>query len=120
MTKSITIYDVVLVPFPFADLTAVKKRPCLVLSIVRPKALERLLTLAMMTSHLEKRFPYDVELRNFSEAGLPKATLVRLSKLVTIEEAVIQKKLGSLLKKDQALVAKEFREALAQLLKKSS
>ena len=66
MTASMTPFDVVLVPFPFSDLSAAKRRPCLVLATVRPKGLSVHYIVAMMTSHLSGfRFPHDVVLADW-------------------------------------------------------
>ena len=115
MTKSITIYDVVLVPFPFTHLKSTKKRPCLVLSRVTPKKISPLYIVAMMTSQVDHlSIPHDVLLDDIQTAGLPKATLVRLSKITTVEESLIEKKIGNLSSKDQMAVKGELRELLKE------
>jgi mRNA interferase MazF len=110
MTKSIIPFDVILVPFPFSNLQAAKLRPCLVLAAMKPARYPLHLVVAMMTSHLEKHFPHDLLLEGPSEAGLPKPTLIRLAKLVTIDSTLIKKKLGSLSKADRKQVEKEWRK----------
>jgi mRNA interferase MazF len=109
-------FEIVLVPFPFADLTSSKRRPCLVLASFRPKSMGEHLILAMMTSQVKPpNFPHDVILKNFEEAGLPKATLVRLSKIVTLDSSMVYKKLGKLSKKDQAAIKIEFGKLFASV-----
>ena len=104
-----TSFDVVLVPFPFTDLSAVKRRPCLVLASYRPKPLGEHVVLAMMTSQVSGHgFPWDVNLQHASSAGLPKPTLVRLGKMVTLESKLVVKSLGSLHAQDRAAVRAEF------------
>jgi mRNA interferase MazF len=109
MTKSITPFDVILVPFPFSNLEAAKLRPCLVLMTMKPARYPQHLIVAMMTSHVEKHFPHDLLVENPSEAGLPKPTLIRLAKVVTIDSSLIKKRLGSLSKSDRKQVEKEWR-----------
>jgi mRNA interferase MazF len=100
-----TPFDIVLVPFPFSDLTAVKQRPCLVLTGMRPKRLPQHFIVALITSHLEGiRFPFDHEIIHWKEAGLPKPSLIRLAKVVTIDATIVRKRLGSIAGKDQAAV----------------
>jgi len=97
-----TPFDVVLVPFPFADLTTAKQRPCLLLESVKVDRLANLLIVAMMTSQVDGRaFPHDVSVKDWHGAGLPKPTLIRLSKLVTVESKLIRRKLGRLTPHDQ-------------------
>jgi mRNA interferase MazF len=112
-----TSFEVVLVPFPFADLSDVKKRPCLVLSSYKPRSLSEHVVLAMMTSQLSGiRFPFDVELSHATAAGLPKPTLVRLGKIVTLESKLIVKSLGRLHVRDCGLVRAEFGRMFKSLL----
>lgn len=106
-----TPFDLVLVPFPFTDLSAAKQRPCVVLTTVKPKRLNEHYIVAMMTSHVSGlSFPYDVLLSDWRGAGLPKPTLVRLAKVVTLDKALIKTQLGRLLKVDQQMVAVKFKE----------
>lgn len=115
--KSITPFDIVLVPFPFTSLTILKKRPALVLAITRPTKLPEHLVVAMITSQVEGvSFPNDVLLKEWGKADLPKPSLVRLSKVVTLEENMIQKVIGKLAKKDELSVRSEFKRLFCALL----
>ncbi len=117
--KSITTFDVVLVRFPFAGLKAAKQRPCLVLVKVSPPKLEDHFIVAMITSRFGEqslRFPSDVLLKQHDGAGLPKPSLVRLSKVVTIESGLIGGKLGSLQPLDRKLVRQQFRFLFSELI----
>ncbi len=117
MTTSITIFDLVLVPFPFTDLSKSKKRPCLVLNVFQPKNLSTHFIAAMVTSHLEGHpFPQDTSIEEFEKAGLPKPSLIRLSKLVTLDVSLIDKKLGKLSSKDQKAVEANFKKFFSQIL----
>lgn len=110
--KSTTLFDVILVPFPFADLSTKKRRPCLVLARVTPKRLPRHFVVCMVTSQLDGvAFEHDHVLRDYAAAGLPKPSLVRVAKLVTIEETLLLKRLGALSKADRASVGRNV-EAL--------
>lgn len=112
-----TLFEVVLVPFPFADSTSNKKRPCLVLSTFRPKSMREHVILAMMTSRIQPpNFPHDIILNDFEEAGLPKPTLVRLSKIVTLDSHLVLKKLGKLTKRDQVALKARFKALFAGLI----
>ncbi len=110
-----TSFDVVLVPFPFSRLEATKKRPCLVLARVQPKRLPPSVIVAMMTSQIQRLFPHDVVLKDWSHAGLPKETLVRLCKVVTLEESMIEKRLGTLAAADKRRVKTEWSGLLGKL-----
>jgi len=112
-----TNFEVVLVPFPFADLSAAKRRPCLVLASLKPRSLHEHVILAMMTSQVSgPKFPHDVEIEHLSPAGLPKPTLVRLGKVVTLDSQLIVKSLGSLHARDRERIRAEFRRLFGSLL----
>jgi hypothetical protein len=63
----------------------------------------------MMTSQIvAPHFPHDVLVSQIEVAGLPKPTLIRLSKIVTLDSQLIVKKLGRLHAKDQSRVKAQF------------
>ena len=111
-----TPFDLVLLPFPFTDLRTNKQRPCLILAAFQPRGLPEHYVVAMITSQLDgSEFPGDTRLTKWSEAGLPKPSLVRLAKVVTIERSLIRKELGSLHAADRKSIRKEFRRVFKQL-----
>ena len=98
--RSTTAYrqgDVVLVSFPFTDLTSSKRRPALVLSPNSFNTAVLDLVLAAITSHITND-PNAVHLRHgdFAEGGLPKASMVKTTKLFTMHSALVVKRIGAL------------------------
>ncbi|MCJ8164786.1 type II toxin-antitoxin system PemK/MazF family toxin [Pontibacter sp. E15-1] len=83
--------DIVLIPFPFTDLTGQKNRPAAVLI-----ASERDITVAFITSQIRWQEKYDVPLTPSGENGLKKPSLIRISKIATVERTLALGKLGSL------------------------
>lgn len=105
-----TIFDIVIVPFPFSDLRSKKKRPCLVLANFEVSELSDHIIVCMITSNLKGiSFPHDIPLVDWEKSGLPKPSIVRLSKMVTIETSIVTKTIGHLSTKDQAKVRQEFK-----------
>lgn len=103
--------DVVLVPFPFSDFPAVKKRPALMLAFVPAKRLPSMAIVAMITSRLDgEAFPGDCGVSDWKGAGLLFPSRIRLSKLVSLEAPVIIKTLGHISDADQLSVWREIRK----------
>lgn len=93
-----TIYkrwEIVLVPFPFTDLSSTKRRPAL---IVSPDKYNngKDVVIAYITSQMSV-LPRlgDYDLQKWKEAGLPKPSKVRM-KFATIDKGIIIKKIGEL------------------------
>lgn len=113
--KSTTPFDVVLVPFPFSDTVAAKQRPCLVLASIQPTRLPEHVVVCMMTSQVDGlAFPFDCTVKNIAKAGLPKPTIVRVSKLVTLDSTLIRKRLGSLATEDAETVKEQLDALFSQ------
>lgn len=111
------IKDIVLVTFPFSDLTSSKKRPALVLSICPYSPKHSLYTIAMITSKIEvPRLKGDILLSQWEKSGLLHPSLLRLGKIASIEGELISKKLGTLQSSDFSAVKKEFAKNFSQWL----
>ena len=108
-------FDVVVVPFPFTDRAASKRRPALVLSD-RAAFNARIghAVLAMITSATNSDWPFDVKVTDLKAAGLPSASFVRM-KLFTLDQQLIVRKAGSLATTDRQAVATAVRKLLTSL-----
>ncbi len=98
--------EVVLVPFPFTDLSSAKQRPALVVSPDRWNAAQSDALLVAITSQIPSLLPPDDVLLSADDlrsGGLPKASLVRPTKLITIHQGLIRRSLGQV--SDQTLQA---------------
>src|SRR5690606_15680238 len=88
-------FDVVVVPFPYADRLAERRRPALVISN-RKLAVHGLIWLAMITSAENDPWPGDVVIADLRRAGLPAPSVVRPAKIACIEPTRIQRRAGRL------------------------
>ena len=93
-------WDVVVVPFPFSDKAAEKRRPALVLSGTTFNGAGHTI-LAMITTRGHHPWPGDCKLEDLDDAGLPLPCIVRL-KLFTLDNRVILRRLGCLSDADRA------------------
>ena len=103
-------FDVVVVPFPFTDREAERRRPALIISSPDFNATHDQSILAMITS-AGGEWPSDVAIRGWREAGLSVPCKVRL-KLFTLDHALIVRKAGALSECD----AEAVRSSLARFL----
>lgn len=99
--------DVVLVEFPFSDFQTFKRRPGLVLVSGGADLL-----LARVTTH-PPREPSDVVLKHWSKTGLPRASTVRLTKLVAIDLRLVHHKIGRLHADDARTVLQAWQQMTA-------
>lgn len=98
-------WDLILVPFPFTDLSSFKRRPALIISPDNYN-LAKDLVIAYVTS--QTNLPYrfgDYKLKKWREAGLPKPSTVRM-KFATIDKVIIVRKLGKLEEEDSSEIEK--------------
>ena len=117
MTKQHTVtykpYDVVVVPFPFTERQAHKRRPALILSdemhFNKPTGHA---VLAMITSQKNPDWPLDTLITGNRQAGLTAPSKVRM-KLFTLDYRLILRKIGALTDKDRKAVINALGRLLA-------
>lgn len=85
--------DIILIPFPFTDLTGFKNRPALILI-----ANDDDVTVTFITTQLKWKDENDIKLEPNSENNLKKTSLIRLSKITTIDNDLVLGLLGKLTK----------------------
>ena len=103
--------DVVVVPFPFTDRQAAKRRPALIISSANFNRAHEQSILAMITS-AGSDWPSDVAIQGWREVGLNVPCKVRF-KLFTLDDALVVRKLGTLSRRDGEAVKKAVGRVLA-------
>ena len=106
--ERLSAFDIVVVPFPYADRLAEKRRPALVVSGAR-LASYGLVWVAMITSAENEHWPTDVTISDLDRAGLPAPSMVRPAKVACIEAARIERRTGRLDKASARVVAQRLR-----------
>ncbi len=109
LSNDFSPFDVVVVPFPYADKFAEKKRPALVVSASKMAVQYGLVWLVMITSASNVRWDCDVEIENLSAAGLPAPSLVRPVKMATVDVARIARRIGRLSAPDASAMKARLR-----------
>jgi mRNA interferase MazF len=107
---------VILVPFPFDDLTGTKVRPAVCLT--EAVGAHRHITLAFITSVVPAQLePTDLVLdpgdADFARTGLKVRSALRLHRMVTVSASIIQRQLGVLTPNLQAQVQQRLRALFA-------
>lgn len=85
--------DIVLLPFPFSDLSALKRRPVLI--VAAPDARGDFLA-AQITSQPQTAPALSITANDYSLGTLPKASWVRVDKLFTLNVALIVHRAGQI------------------------
>jgi len=99
--------DIVLITFPFTDLSGTKLRPAIVLIDA-----ENDITVCFITSQLEWREKSDIILYPSPENGLKKQSLLRISKIATLDKSLVKGLLGKLTTDELILVNEKLKELL--------
>lgn len=102
-------WDIVLVPFPFTDLSGSKVRPAVIIS--NSSNTDDILVIFISSSE-KKPKKFDVLVKLSSQNGLKVHSVIKCSKIATLERKVILGQLGQLEKQYQKIVTKKLKEVL--------
>lgn len=83
--------DIVLIPFPFTDLSGSKLRPAVVLY-----ANDLDVTVSFITSNLRWKNKFDLVLKKSNSNGLKVDSILKTSKIATLDKDLVAGKLGAL------------------------
>ncbi len=78
--------DVVVLPFPFSDLTQSKKRPALVVASLD---MHEDVILCMITSHTTDADAISLQKRDFADGELPRDSFIRPNRLFTADGHIV-------------------------------
>ena len=102
-----TKYKVVLVPFPFDDLSSTKVRPAVCLT--EPEGKYRHVVLAFITSNVPDT-PLESDIlilsddKGFESTGLHVSSALRLHRMMTVTIDIVRRELGELSEKQKEIV----------------
>ena len=104
--------DVVLIPFPYTDLSAIKTRPAVVVSSSLYHTVRSEILLAYISSRISRATSVlDYVLTDWRIAGLLRPSFVR-PKIAAVEPSLVVYRTGSLSERDLLEVDKRLRLAL--------
>jgi mRNA interferase MazF len=91
--------DIILVPFPFTDLSSAKQRPALVVSSDALNARSDDVLVAAISSQIPVKLSAEefmIPPGDLAACGLPKPSVVRTAKLAALHRQLIIKRIGSM------------------------
>ena len=109
-------WDIVKVPFPYADRPVRQRRPALVVVAGNIQAHHSLVWVLMITSADNRRWPSDVAVSDLATAGLPAASVVRTAKVAVIDVRDAEH-LGTLPTADRSAIAAHLSEHLRGIIR---
>ena len=99
--------DIVLIPFPFTDLSGIKNRPAVVLIDSEDDV-----TVCFLSTKLKWQSDCDILLQPTKLNGLKKTSIIRINKLATVDKELIIGLLGKLDEHYQDLLDKSLLKIL--------
>ena len=105
---------VVLVPFPFTDLSAQKVRPAVIISDTKYSKYNVIVAFISSTSKGNKATGVEIKSNHayFEETGLKKSSVVKCNKIATLNKKIILGELGYLPKQIQKKVDTKLKKII--------
>ena len=101
--------EIVVVPFPFSDLSAIKQRPVLILSKnVDNAAAEDMITCGITSNIKNARYSVLIDNKDLDIGEIPKRSRIKVNKLFTINQDIVRKKVAKVNKQTFSKVKEEF------------
>lgn len=101
--------EIIVVPFPFSDLSNIKQRPVLILSKNRDSQTSNDIITCGITSNL-KNTKHSVLIGNndLEKGEIPAKSRIKIDKLFTLDKNIVKKKIAKINKTILLKVKKEF------------
>ncbi|MEK6936719.1 MAG: type II toxin-antitoxin system PemK/MazF family toxin [Nanoarchaeota archaeon] len=107
-----TIYErgeILIVPFPFSDLSSIKQRPVVVLSKKEYNSrTEDIITCGITSNLKDSENSVILENKNLSKGQIPVTSRVKVDKLFTLDKSIVRKSIGKINTVTFEEIKKEF------------
>jgi mRNA-degrading endonuclease toxin of MazEF toxin-antitoxin module len=115
LARAIVPWDIVRVDFSFADEAATRRRPALVIAAPSATDAFSIIWVLMITSANRGPWPLDVPVSDLRRGGLPRACVVRTSKVATFDSRIADW-IGELAEADRTKVSAAVRTILGTVM----
>ena len=85
--------DIVVLPFPFSDLSSAKKRPAIIIATLET---EDIILCPITSTKRNDRYDVDINTNHFKEGNLKNASSIRPNRLFTADKKIILYKAGAI------------------------
>lgn len=101
--------EIIIVPFPFSDLSSIKQRPVLILSKNADNELSDDIITCGITSNLkDAKYSILIDNDNLESGEIPGKSRIKLDKLFTLDKSIIKKRIAKINKVTLSKVKEEF------------
>ena len=91
--------EILIVPFPFSDLSSIKQRPVLVLSkIDYNKNADDIITCGITSNLKDSNYSVLIENKDLERGEIPIVSRIKVDKLFTINKIIVKKSVGKVKK----------------------
>ena len=101
--------DILIVPFPFSDLSSIKQRPVLVLSHTQyNRESNDIITCGITSNIKDTAYSVQITAKDLVSGNLPVASRIKVDKLFTLEKGIVKKRIGRIHQSTFERVKKEL------------
>ncbi|HEY4508680.1 MAG TPA: type II toxin-antitoxin system PemK/MazF family toxin [Candidatus Paceibacterota bacterium] len=98
---------IILIPFPFTDLSGVKVRPAVIIS---NKSIGDDILVAFISTNTKKKSHFEIVVKMNNQNGLKSDSTVVVSKIATLEKKTVLGEIGKLSKSEILQVKKKLKD----------
>ncbi len=84
--------EIIIVPFPFSDLSSIKNRPVLIIS--RSNNSDDIITCGLTSNLKDNKSSVLIDNSNLENGRIPKKSLIKVDKIFTLNKSIIKKKVA--------------------------
>jgi len=101
--------EIIVVPFPFSDLSSIKQRPVLVLSKnTDNESAEDIITCGITSNLKDTMYSVLIENTNLEHGQIPTKSRIKVDKLFTLNKSIVKKKVAKINQETFNLVKQVF------------